>query len=565
MAKNPSVSLLSVQRLRSVLYALNVVVFFWLFIFWAHQVVFRVDLTQDKRHTLSPFTKATLQAMEDEVFVEVYLHGELPAAFRRLKKQLNERLEDLSAYKKDLRYQFIDPSLAASSRTQRDFFSHLAEKGVQPTHLFYTKNGAKVEKMIFPGALVHYRGRTHAVNLLESSKMASTEVIVNQAVEDIEYQFAVAWQRLSTEKKVRIGILLPETPRDSVAFQGLLHTLSPYYQVDVLAQDAWQADAYALIILVAPDEAFSARGRYTLDQHIMQGGRVLFFVEALRVAMHDLNQKEGFLPPTVPHDLGDMLFRYGVRVNADLVEDLRCAKYPVVVGKMGNQPNIQLLDWPFFPVLSGTNHLITRNMGGVLSQFASSLDTIQTPHVQKTPLLRTSPRTRVHGYPVSLSLERFREDFAPQHYEAGVQTVAYLLEGSFTSSYKNRILPAGVDEEGFVARGKRTKLIVVGDSDLVKSEIHPKTGEASPLGMYSPEQKKYANARFLLNAVSHLVDAEGLITTRDKTVQIRRLNKEKIAEQRQFLYLINAMVPLFLLILLAAIKHYARKRKYATS
>ena len=565
MAKNLSVSPLSVQRLRAVLYVLNVVVFFWLFTFWAHQMVFRVDLTQDKRHTLSPFTKTILQAMEDEVFVEVYLHGELPAPFRRLKKHLNERLEDFSAYKKDLHYKFIDPTLATSSHAQRDFFSHLTEKGVQPTHLFYAKNGAKVERMIFPGALVHYRGRTHAINLLESSKMASTEAIVNQAVEDIEYQFAVAWQRLGTEKKVRIGVLLPEVPHDSVAFQGLLHTLSPYYQVDILTRDAWQADAYALIILVAPGEALSAREHYALDQYIMRGGRVLFFVETLRVAMRDLNEKEGFLPPMVPHDLGDMLFRYGVRVNADLVEDLHCAKYPVVVGKVGNQPNVQLLDWPFFPVLSGTSHhLITRNMGGVLSQFASSLDTIQTPHVQKTPLLRTSPRTRVHDYPVSLSLERFREDFMPQHYEAGAHTVAYLLEGSFTSSYKNRILPAGVDED-FVARSKETKLIVVGDSDLVKSEIHPKTGEANPLGMYSPEQKKYANARFLLNAVSYLVDAEGLITTRDKTVQIRQLDKEKIAKHRRFLYLMNALVPLFLLVLLAAIKHCVRKRKYATS
>lgn len=567
MKKNPSywVNGLSVQGLRLWLRGINVVLFAWLFLFWTHQKVWRIDLTQDKRHTLSSYTKTLLKNAQDEVFVEVYLAGRLPAAFRRFKKHLKERLDDFSVRNGRFRYTFVDPSQASSRQARDGFFSLLMERGVQPTNLFYTdSDGSKIEKMVFPGALLHYQGKTRAVNFLESSKIANTEAIINQAIEEIEYRLVSAWQSLATTGKKHLGVVTSHSESDPAVFEGMLSALADYYRVSTPRLEALPQSDYVLIILADPVKALSARDLYLLDQYIMQGGRVLFFVEGLLASMEALNTEEGFVPAVVENNLGEMLFKYGVRINTNLIEDLRCAKYPVVVGKVGNQPNIQLLDWPFFMVLQGTDaHIITRKMGGVLSQFTASLDTIDVPGIKKTALLHSSVYTKIRHHPLVLRIEDFRKNFTPSAYRAGKQDIAYLLEGSFCSVYKNRILPDFAKQEDFLEEGTPTQLIVVGDSDIIKNEIHPKTKQAGQLGMYSPEQKKYANTSFLLNAVSYLTDAEGIITTRNKQVYIRPLDKKILAEKKQFLYVINLVVPIFLMTLLAGFKQAIRRKKYA--
>ena len=553
------------KKLRAMLLILNAVVFAWILLFWSNEKVGYVDLTQGRRHTLSPFTKGILRTTEDEVFVEVYLSGELPAAFRRLRRYLREHLAGLAAYKNSFRYKFINPSSASSQQERNQFFSLLVEKGLQPTQLFYAQKGSKVEKTIFPGALMHYQGRTRAVNFLENSKLGSTEEIIHQAIEEIEHKIVRAWHSLLSTQKTHIGLISSHSTEEALFFEGAVSLLSQYYRVSRPRLEALPKNDYALIIMADPKENLSEQESYLLDQYIMGGGRVIFFAEALGLGMENLGEQKGYLPSVVSERLREMLFQYGVRVNANLVEDLRCARYPVVVGKMGNQPNIQLLDWPFFPVLQGNkSHIITRNVGDVLSCFVSSLDAIQTPSVTQTPLLYSAGYSKVNSYPVQLSLEAFRQDFSPEKYRAGPQTVAYLLEGTFPSVYKNRMLPNNADADTFLSHSRRTGMIVVGDGDIVKNEVHPKTKKASMVGMYSPEQKKYANDDFLLHAVSYLLDAEGLITTRNKKVHIRPL-KRNIAGQREgFFRAITLLVPLFVITFLALLKQYIRTKKYAS-
>ncbi len=267
-----------------------------------------------------------------------------------------------------------------------------------------------------------------------------------------------------------------------------------------------------------------------------------------------------------PYDLNldDQLFKYGVRLNFDLVQDQSAGMYPVVTGMVGNKPNMQLMPWPFFPLINRyADHPITHNLDAVVTKFVGSLDTVKADGVKKTPLLFTSEYSRKVVSPVNVSINHLRRNTRAEDFINPFVPVGYLLEGNFTSLYKNRFIPEGNDNANFKGESVPTKIIIVADGDIARNDVNPRNGNPQELGFDPFTQVTFANRDLLMNALAYLTNEDGLIKTRNKEIKIRPLDREHIKTERLKWQLINLILPLVLLVAIGIVRGIIRKRKYA--
>ncbi len=529
----------------------------------ASKSYFRIDLTEEKRYTIAQPTRQLLQDLEDVVFVEVFLAGDLPAGFERFQKSIRETLEEFKSYAgSNIQYQFIDPSTAISERSRAEFMNRLSDKGIQPTNLFATEEGKQIEKLIFPGAIIYYGGQEQGVMLLKGNLAAGAQERLNQSIEGIEYELISAIRSLVvTEKKV-VGILQGQGTPSGARLAGLKEALRENYLVREVQLGRNDLNTLDALVVVKPTEKFSESEKYHIDQYVMQGGKTMWLIDAVQVSMDSLAGESSI---AAPYDLNltDMLFEYGVRINENSVMDLNAGAYPVVVGNVGDQPQIRPMPWPYFPLINNFgNHSITRNLNAVYTQFISTIDTVKAEGISKTPLMFTSSYCKIRTTPYPVSLNQIREGFEPETFNAGPFTVGYLLEGKFTSVFKNRILPAEVNRGEFLPDGETSKMVVVADGDIAISLINPQTGEPVTLGFDPITEQQFANQDFLLNAVAFLTDEDGLITARNKEIKIRPLDQVKVQEEKLKWQIINLVLPLLVLIVFGVVKIVVRKNKY---
>lgn len=527
------------------------------------QFYFRFDLTADQRYSLHGATKKLLSALEGELHLDIYLTGELPKDLKQLKRATRELLTECKVYTPHpLRYQFIDLNQLPNPEKKKHF-KQLTAHGIQPTNLYLEEHGKRVEKLIFPGALLTYKNNTRGILLLKGNKMTGPAQMVNQSIEGLEYELAQAINQLVHTKRKKVAVLRGHGEPDKKQLDGLLRALAADYavQTPVLSAKTDLMD-YDAVLITQPQSPFSEAEKYVLDQYIMQGGKVLFFLDRLRVDMNKLHQQADF---AFPLELGleDQLFKYGVRINADLVQDLRSGAYPVVVGNLGNQPQVQLLPWPFFPILHFfPDHLVTRNMDALYPKFISSIDKVQVPNVTHTPLVFTSQYARRTAAPVHVDLETLRKAPQPAHYNHGHLPLAYLLEGQFTSLYQNRFLPEGFSKTQFIPTSQPTKLLVVASGSLVCNSIDPHKKQLLPWG-YDPFLKQqFANKDFVLNTLAYMLDEAGLIQLKNKHREMRLLDHIKIKKERSWWQFINLSIPLLLLAILGLLWNYLYRRAY---
>ena len=529
----------------------------------AQDYFFRLDLTEDKRYSIAGPTREMLRELDDVVYVDVYLEGDVPAGFRRLQRSIRETLEEFRTYAgARVQYNFIDPSTATSQAARNEFYRSLADKGIQPTNIFDTEGGKKTEKLVFPGAVVSYGGREQGVMLLRGNQAASPEEKLNQSVEEVEYALASTIQELTQERKYRVGWLTGHGELDSIKVRSIQEAIAEEYVLEeVFLPTARNLERFDALILAKPQQPFSEQAKYKLDQYLLQGGKGLFFIDQVMVNM-DSAGGEGTLAVPLDLNLNDMLFRYGLRINQNLLQDLSSGAYPVVVGNMGNQPQVRMLPWPFFPVLNNYGpSAIVRNLDATYGKFVSTIDTVKSEGVQKTPLILSSQYTRTFEAPVRVSINDLRQELNPAQYNKGVLPVGYLVEGMFSSLYRNRFLPEGISQEGFLEQGE-TKLITVSDGDFIANEINFRTGEPYPLGFAPFTQQLFANQQFVLNSLAYLTNENGLIVARNKEISIRPLDPIQKEEERLFWQALNLAGPVIFVILLGVVFHYWRKRKY---
>ena len=528
--------------------------------------ILRIDLTEEKRYTISEATIDLLESLEDVVYIDVYLEGKFPPGFQRLQKAIQQTLEDFRVYAGDnIQYRFINPDEIESNKGQETLIKSLGEKGIQPTNLTAKEDGKRTEKLIFPGAIISYAGIDMGVMLLKGNKSASPQERLNQSIEGVEFEFATVIDRLVNIDRKRIGLIKGHGELDSMKIISIKNSLLESYDIfDVNLPSKNNLDGYDVIIIAKPVKPFSEKDLYKVDQFIMKGGKAIFFTDFLSVNLDSIG-REGTIGYPIETNLENLLFRYGIRINKDFLLDLSSGGFPVVVGNMGSEPQIQLMPWPFYPIINQySNHPIVRNLDAVYLRFTSSIDTVKADGIVKTPLMFSSPYSKTAGSPVRVSLNDLRKEMSPEIFNQGSQPIAYLLEGPFTSAFKNRILPEGIPNESFKDTGIETGILVCADGDFVRNEINMQSGMPSDLG-YEPFMKaEFANKDFILNSLSYLLDDDGLILSRNKEITIRPLDRIKIENEKLGWQVLNLILPIIIIGIYGLIRQYYRKRKYSS-
>lgn len=518
-------------------------------------VFLRWDLTQEKRYTISDATKNLLQNLDEQIVINVYLSGDFPPGFERLERAIKETLESFADYGgSNIAYRFIEPN---DPKLQEE----LTQKGLIPTNLFANEDGKRTERLIFPGALIFYGGKEYPVQLLKGNQASGPEERLNQSYEGVEFELASTIRRLTLKDRKKIGFLVGHTKVPPPRFSDLLATLQQNYDLyfDVQNPDSW--DKGDLLIIPKPDSPFSEEEKYKLDQFVMRGGKLLIFADGAQV---DSVSLEGTFAQPLSLNLDDLLFKYGCRINPNLVKDLSCAMIPLNVGNMGDKPQIQPMPWRFFPLINsfGANPIV-RNLDAVYSRFPSTIDTVMAPNVVKTPLLLTSQYTKTLKVPALVAYNEARQQPDPREYNNGVKTIGLLLEGTFSSLYNNRLLPTDPRMSSFVGQSKPSKIIVVSDGDMIVNDIDYTRNAPLPMGYDRLTRYTYANKDFVLYAIDYLVDPKGLITARNKQVMLRPLDKIRLKEERTQWQLINLIAPLALIGLLGLGFQWWRKNQFA--
>ena len=522
----------------------------------------RIDLTADKRYTLHPSTKALLAQLKSKVHVDIYLSGDLPTGFKQLQSNLKALLEEFKAYAPyPITYQLININQETVEKRKK-LFKKFAKHGIEPTNLYQQRSGQRTEKIIYPGAIIFYEDK-EAGMLLKANKMTSATNMVSQSIENLEYEVVSSLSKLVHNKPIQIGLIQGHEEPSPIQLQGLVQALRGFYEVNqVMLAETANLTHYGALLITKPQQPFSEVEKYLLDQYIMQGGKVLFFLDRLRINMDSLTSGNSFAFP-LELNLDDQLFRYGVRINQDLIKDLQSGVYPIVVGKMGNQPQLRFLPWPFFPVLNNfADHVITKNMNALYTQFVSSIDAVNAEGVIQTPLACSSPYSIKAGTPVYVDLESLRRPPDTNLYQQGPIPVAYLLEGKFSSLYKNRLPPDGINNIPFISVSQPTKILVVASGSMVVNAISPKEGHALPWGYDPFLQQNFANQDFVLNTLAYMLEESGIINAKRKTIQLRLLDNLKVQNARLYWQLLNMIMPIFILVLVGITWHLVRKRRY---
>jgi ABC-2 type transport system permease protein len=551
------------KKVGDVLLFLNGLVLLVLINVLSSQYYFRADLTEEKRYEIKDATKEILTRIDDQVFIEVYLEGELNAGFRRFRNSIRETLEEFRIYSDGkIQYTFTDPATAVSQKAQAEFMQEVASKGIQPTKVIDTKDGQRIEKLIFPGAVVTYGSAESGVQLLKGNKAATQEEEINQSIEGVEFELANAIFKLSNDTPKKIGFVSGHDELNGLEAVAFRQAVNEVYDVSdvMLTKDL---STFDVLVIVKPKKEFSPLEKFNLDQYLLQRGNVMMLLDKLDASM-DSASNPNYVAFPYPVNLDDQLFRYGLRINPDLIEDRTSGKYPIVTGQSGTRPQIQLIDWPFFPMVNQySSHPITNNLDGVVLQFVSSIDTVKAAGITKTPLMFTSQYSRAVTAPVNVNIQSVLKNDDPQTFTTPHIPIGYLLEGKFTSLFKNRFLPQGADSIHFKPEGKESKLIVISDGDLAKNVVHPRTRQPQPLGLDVFTNTTFANKDLLMNMLAYLTDENGLITARTKEIKIRPLNREKIASEKMKYQLINIALPILLIMVFAVVRSTLRKRRYA--
>lgn len=539
----------------------------------------RLDLTSEKRHTLTEATRTLVKELPDVVYVKVYLHGELPADLLKLSQATRDLLEELRVYNPDLvQYSFIDPSASEDPATRNEVYDQLQAQGLTYSSIRLREKGAFTERIVFPGALVTFRDKTVPVQLLKTQLRAPDAEIVNRSINNLEYEFASALRQVTTLRKPRVAFLEGHGELDELRVMDITNALKEQYvvsrvrideRIDALSKrvegGSYRINDFEALIVAKPDSTFSQRDRYVIDQFIMNGGKVLWLLDVMNANLDSLRQNQYSIATPLPLQVDDLLFAYGVRINKDLVVDQSCAPIEIYTQPYGNQRKLERFPWYFEPVLiPESTHPIVTNIDPVHTRFVSSLDTIATEGIRKTVLLTSSPYSRMMRNPVRISLGIVEMDMAWDRNATPHMPLAVLLEGAFTSAFTDRLPPEFTSdpEVAYREQGQRTAQIVVADGDVIANRIDPGKGMYFMLGYDRYANSKiYGNREFIINAMNYLLDDASLISIRSRAITLRQLDPERIVNERAGWQVFNTVAPVLVSLLLGLTYHLYRRRR----
>ena len=549
---------------------LAVVVLGLIAISWlSRQVFFRIDLTSEKRYTLTETSKQFMKDLSSELYVKVYLDGELNSGFSRLSNSTREMLEELkSEAGRSMYFEFVNPD-EGTGEEKKALIEELAEYGFEPQSVFENaEDGRQIQSYVFPYALVYYKGRIVGVNLLNNLPSRSGSENLNSSIEGLEYKFANAFRKLLTQEKSKIAFLEGHGELDELDVIEATDALSAYYQVDRgrIGNDASILAPYKVIIIAKPSKPFTEKDKFVLDQYLMNGGRLLYLIDAVNVTLDSLRQSPQTIGLYNDVNLDDQLFKYGVRVNPVVVEDVQAGRI-LMNAKPQGQPQLVPVPWLYSPLLSASqNHPVTRNINLVRGGFTGTIDTVgNNLDISRHILLRTSQYTKVNQTPVFISMADVNRQPKQVEFNSPHQTVALMQEGQFPSVFVNRQIPVGLT--GVNERKDKsvaTRLMVVADGDIIRNTIRFKSSnpQIMPLGYDEGSQQQYGNKDFIVNAVNYLCDEDGWMQLRGRHLTLRLLDKQKLSEGTTWLKWLNVVLPILIMVLGCLLFVYMRFRRF---
>ena len=552
---------------------------------------FRLDLTSEKRYTLSEKTKKILSELDDLIYIQVYLKGDFPSGFKRLQKETKEILEGFKNIAgKRLDFEFINPSEGSSEKDRNAVYQQLLEKGLKPTDLQVKEKAGMSSSIIFPGAIIYYKEKHLPLELLKNQLGVLPEVALNNSIEMLEYQFISAISKLTINRNEKIAFLsghgeLNEIEVADISYSVLSDhfSLSEYYDIEHfditefeldsttnranLARQLQKLISYKALIIAKPKTAFNNLDKLLIDQYIMAGGNILWLIDGVNANMDSLQQSDGyFMAKKNQLNLDDMLFKYGVRINADLLQDKRATEIPIITGYSGNMPQQSFFSWPYYPLLfSDSDHPISKGLDAIKCEFVSSIDTIKNK-INKTILLHSSTYAMLAPSPHRVSLGILKNPPKEDYFNNPDIPIALLLEGKFESAFKNRITPKNKGFD-FMEMGENAKMIIVSDGDIIRNTYSEKTGNVYPLGYDKFGKFIYpGNKTFIMNAVHYLCDNNQdllLSPLKTKELKLRLLDKEKVQKYKIYIQLLNLLLPIVIIVIFGLLFTYTKKKKYA--
>ncbi len=537
-------------------------------------VFFRIDLTQDKRFSLSASTIELLNLLESEASVTIYLDGDLNQGFRELKMACNDLMREFNIHgKSKFSFTFTSPDNVASEERKKRLLKQLEDLDMAPINVVEEgKNGKIIQKPVYPWAAINYKEKTYPVRLLVNIPGKNGTENLNLSIQNLEYQFTDALRILSTSEPKKIAFIEGHGELNEDDVYDVTSALSHYYQIDrgVIGTNPTVLDPYQALIIAHPQQAYTEMEKFVLDQYIMKGGRVLWFLDGVAISLDSLSQN----PMTIGlyHDvnLEDMLFRYGARVNPVLLQDMQCALIPINFAAQGQKADFHPVPWFYSPVMSSAlKHPITTNLSPVRGNFTSSVDSVGTiPGLKRQVLLQSSAQTNVFQAPAPVNLDIAAQNMDSRYFNAGSKPVALLQEGVFPSVFKNRNIPAGltVQRSAILTESKPTRMLIVGDGDILRNEVEGSgaSRQLFPLNFdrYT-RQELYGNKEFVVNAVNYLVEGEQWMQLRNRSFQLRLLDKTEANEKRGKWQILNVLLPFLILVVMGFLFTIYRRRKYS--
>ncbi len=546
-----------------------------------------VDLTADKKYSFANASTTIINSLDDKLFIKVYLEGDFPAEFKKLQKSTEDLLKRFKAIgNKNIDFEFINPNNVANDIEKLALFKQLVKLKLSPTDLEIKKDGKQVNQIIFPGAIIYYKDKQSAVNFLKQSPGETPGSNINTSIEGLEYEFVSAIEHLTKNRLTKIAFLEGNGELSEQQVYDITESvlddnfnLSYYYKVDRfnikefaidsttmlpdLSRQLALLNTYKAIIIAKPTIPFNNLDKLLIDQYIMQGGKVLWLVDGVKASMDSLQNKSGtFIATKNALNIEDQLLRYGVRINANLIEDLRSTKMPIITGYSNNKPQQSYFSWPYSALLvSNSNHPISKGLDGIKCEFVSSIDTIKN-NIRKTILLHSSKESRLNPAPSKISLGILENPPTTNSYNKEFLSIAILLEGEFESVFKNKLVQKNKQIQ-FIEKSVSTKMIVVSDGDMIANDLS-NSGGIYPLGYDKNIKFTYpGNKHFLINAVQYLCGDNALSHLKVKELGLRMLDKKKIQKNKLIIQLINIALPILLLLIFALFFVKYKKRKYA--
>jgi ABC-2 type transport system permease protein len=545
----------------------------------------KFDLTEENRHSLTDATVAMLDSLDDKIFIRCYLHGDFPAEFKKMEQSIRERLEEFRDYSGGmLDYEFIDPYESGDDKKTKEVFRALDEKGLRFSNINFTENGTKATKLIWPGVIVQYRNKEYPIQLLKSEMPMASDAMINNSVNNLEYELAQGLRKITRPKRPSIGVLYGHRELDALHMADFLYGLQESYSIEFVKIDSQlnalsekvegyerRINRYDALIVAGPDSTISDRDLLVMDQYIMNGGKVLWMIDALRMNMDSLQDDGYAMAVSNEMNLYPMLFNYGARLNRSIVIDFQSAPILLDNGPMGTGRNMVDANFYYAPLMLSPNnaHPICSNLDPIKLEFAGSIDSVNpNKEVRKIKLLQSSELSKELKAPVRVDLDLMSK--GQDYFAANNQPnrmMAMILEGRFPSAFKDNLTPTlrNDPEFGFLEKGVPTSMIVIADADVAYNEVDMRGEKPKPIALgYDPLFKRviYDNKEFLLNCMNYLLDDQALISVRSRAITLRKLNMGKVEQMRSSIKIQNTVIPIAIVLLLGAIHFFVRKRRW---